>query len=500
MAGSPTGAVILGTDSATGALESWTSADGDNWQRHWLPGETFGGGSPALVVGGDFGFVAAGWRFDGRNFRSALWLSPDGASWRASPDTGLPSGEILSLVAGPAGIAAGVDVGSYVGAFAASTDGRTWRLSPFPPAATPNPDRLVALPDGFMVTGSIDSLASSGDTVSTSMTWRSADGLAWAADPSLGKDLTERPNSIEGWTLSPYGAVGCDLTQTGTAAITAKGLDNLPMAPSEHGRLVGGPAGLFWIAGSNLSGTCSAAWQFDGRTWLPLDGSASHDPCVDSPIILGSAAVSDELVVFGIRSDNQSRAAWLIRSPGNAPSADVAGGPVPAAPAASIPDPLAATIGNLSICPPVPNSVDLVIGLDPWLGAGCFGHEAITFRAWVVDPGAGYGGTCGLFTPSWIRECVLPDYLLSSGAGVDPNSVGSNELHAMRSPSATGDLAGVGRWVQVTGHYDDAASPTCRFAGGAGAIDSEPERPRAEAVLECRLVFVVTHLRTVPGA
>jgi hypothetical protein len=499
MTGSPTGAVILGTDSATGALESWTSTDGDTWQRHWLPGETFGGGSPELVVGADFGFVAAGWRFDGQSFRGAMWLSSDGVSWSESPDTGLPSGLIRSLVAGPAGIAIGVDVGGFGGSFAASLDGRTWRAAEFPSGATPNADGLVALPAGFMVTGSVDGLDSSGGTISASMIWRSGDGLAWTADARLAKDLSGRPNGIEAWTLSPYGAVGSDVSR-GIAAITASGLDDLPGAPSEYGRLVGGPAGLYWIAGTQVSATCSAAWQFDGRTWQPLDLGAKRDPCADGLIILGSAPVSGGLVVLGILGDSPSRSAWLMRAPGNAPSAVVAGGPVASAPKSSIPDALAATIGNLSTCPAVPTSVDQVIGLDPWLGAGCFGDQAIAFRAWVVDPGEGFGGTCEAFMPAWIRECVLPDYLLSSGAGIDPNSAGSKELHAMRSPSATGDLAGVGRWVQVTGHYDDPASPTCRFSGGEGAIDFEPERPRAEAVLQCREVFVVTHLRTVPAA
>ena len=72
----------------------------------------------------------------------------------------------------------------------------------------------------------------------------------------------------------------------------------------------------------------------------------------------------------------------------------------------------------------------------------------------------------------------------------------AEELHAMKSPSATGDLAGVGRWVEVTGHYDDPISPTCRYTGYDGSIGLEPEPPRAMAVVVCRLQFVVTDLRT----
>jgi hypothetical protein len=49
MAGGPAGFVILGNDRATGGLMSWTSTDGDGWVRHWLPGETFEGGTAASL-------------------------------------------------------------------------------------------------------------------------------------------------------------------------------------------------------------------------------------------------------------------------------------------------------------------------------------------------------------------------------------------------------------------------------------------------------------------
>jgi len=67
----------------------------------------------------------------------------------------------------------------------------------------------------------------------------------------------------------------------------------------------------------------------------------------------------------------------------------------------------------------------------------------------------------------------------------------------MRSPAATGSTKGVGRWVRITGHYDDAVSPSCRGTGDHGTVGLEPEIPRAVAVLGCRLVFVVTDVRNV---
>ena len=73
---------------ADGGLIAWTSADGDGWVRHWLPGATFGGGTPDQIVGGRFGYLALGWTTDpatrpmkeGLSFPRALWSSNDGAA------------------------------------------------------------------------------------------------------------------------------------------------------------------------------------------------------------------------------------------------------------------------------------------------------------------------------------------------------------------------------------------------------------------------------------
>ena len=118
----------------------------------------------------------------------------------------------------------------------------------------------------------------------------------------------------------------------------------------------------------------------------------------------------------------------------------------------------------------------------------------MTFRAWVVDPGEGYGGTCGPFRPQWIRECVLPDYQLAS---VERSDGSLETLHAMRAPSATGQTKGVGRWVRVTGHVDDPVSLTCRAVSDDIRFAADVEIPPALAVLDCRQVFVVSDIVTI---
>jgi hypothetical protein len=498
MAGGRAGVVILGSDIATGALVSWTSADGDNWERHWLPGSTFGGGSPERLVGADFGYLAVGWRWDGTAFVDAPWMSVDGVTWSQLADDALPAGTIDALTAGPRGVVVAIGSSGGGSVIASSPDARSWRMARLPNVSASG---LVPLPDGFLLVGTSDSLDSSGGTVSRNLVWRSSDGLTWAGDAALSNDIPGRPNSIEGWTLSPFGAVAWDLNGDVTR-VTSTGLADLPRPPG-YGHLVGSPAGLFWVEGTNSDGSCAVASQWDGTRWLALDSTSADSACVDAagPIVLGSAPVADGAVMFGLLGGEYQRVAWLVRPAGKPPLGRPAGGPIAKAPPTSIPDPLTATFDHLSTCPAVPTTFAAVESLDPILGAGCFGDTGLTFRAWVVDPGEGYGGTCEAFTPTWIHECVLPEWLLSDGSGLSDGTGMDAMLHAMRSPAATGDLKGVGRWVQVTGHFDDPVSPTCRFNGDIGpVIGFEAEPPRAEAVLQCRLVFVVTHLRTVPAA
>jgi hypothetical protein len=495
LGGGPAGIVVLGNDRATGALISWTSADGDGWVRHWLPGATFGGGTPDHIVGGSFGYLALGWRLGGAAFSRALWTSSDGITWGLASATGLPGGELSTIVSGPVGAAVLVDVGHGREAVATSQDGVTWHAATPPIDAVRLPEDLVALPDGFLLLGRVGSQENDGAA------WRMTDGLTWTPDPGLATQLQDRPNSIDSWQLSPLGAVGWSsgAVGMGPAVLTPAGLREIPAVDtgSWAGQVAAGPAGMLWALGSDRDATCVAAWRYVDGGWTPLAGSRYDVGCIGAagPFVLGSAATKDGIVMIGILGSDPDRVAWLVRAPGHPPTGAAAGGPTAVPPAASIPDPLAARIDRPAACPALPTTIHDLLAITPITAAACFGDRTITFRAWVVDPGEGYGGICEAFTPAWIRECVLPDYLLAgarqAGAGLVPG------LHAMRSPGATGDLAGVGRWALVQGHVDDPASPTCRGSHVAGSIGLEPERPPAQVVLECRSVFVVTSIRTV---
>ena len=505
----PAGVVILGNDRATGALMSWTSPDGDHWVRHWLPGTTFGGGTPDRLVGGPFGYLTLGWKTDpaaramveGLTFPRALWSSSDGVDWTPAPEVGLPVGDISALVSGPVGVAAIIPtLDDHRATVAVTQDGRRWHQATLPTDAIPNWDGLVALPDGFLLRGSTEATDAAGGMVATDAAWRSGDGISWTPAPELAKQLRERENSIDNWQLSPWGAVGSSFgVGLGAALVTPAGLHEVPAVDtgSWAGQVVAGPAGLLWVLGADRSASCVSAWRYVDDGWRPLQGPQPDMTCLNAagPTILGSAAMPDGMVIIGMLGAESDRVAWLVRDPGNPPTGTVAGGAMATPPAEAIPDPLAVKIEHPAGCPSLPTTIAVILDLAPGTAAGCFGDQSITFRAWVVDPGEGYGGTCVAFTPAWIRECVLPDYLLTVGppaAAVDVPT-----LHAMRSPKAKGDLVGVGRWVKVQGHYDDPVSPSCRAAGEVGMIGLEPEPPNAMVVSACRLVFVVTDIRTV---
>jgi hypothetical protein len=197
-------------------------------------------------------------------------------------------------------------------------------------------------------------------------------------------------------------------------------------------------------------------------------------------------AIPDGWLVIDRPAEAKADSVGALRPSGSVRSVDPPTSIV-APTASSIPEPATGGIVARTSCPKTP-TIEALIALDGNDRVGCYGSRDVSFRAWIVDPGEGYGGICPQISPSWLQVCVLPQWWLSAGKSTE------GSLDAVKRPDANGDLAGVGRWVKVTGHFDDPAGATCRLAVGDGVAADPP--PAGWFVLQCRMRFVVTRMDT----
>lgn len=199
------GLVMVGT--AQGAPSSghaplpqgvvWTSTTGLSWQRIPTPGTVFQGASLSSVTAGGPGYVAVGTvqtrpsPTPTTNYRSAIWVSSDGARWYPASDAGprFRAAFITDVAAGGPGLVAVGSAYSAAGrpqapAIWTSTNGRSWRRLPLnaPFGKGEGIDRIVR--------GHNELLALGYDTPARGLhhqiVWTSPDGLHWrraATDP-----------------------------------------------------------------------------------------------------------------------------------------------------------------------------------------------------------------------------------------------------------------------------------------------------------------------------
>lgn len=120
----------------------------------------------------------------------------------------------------------------------------------------------------------------------------------------------------------------------------------------------------------------------------------------------------------------------------------------------------------------------------------CYGARTLRLVAFVRDPGAvGWIYPFGL-RPAWFRAAAF------FVAARDDLAPGTGPITALAVPPGLDDLQAmhVGRWVTVTGHFDDPAARTCVATGEPGVAPTT-----AEAVVICRSTFVVESVtRTSP--
>lgn len=117
------------------------------------------------------------------------------------------------------------------------------------------------------------------------------------------------------------------------------------------------------------------------------------------------------------------------------------------------------------------------------LALECYGSRALSFTAFVRDPGdVGWTYADGLDL-GWFRT---PRLFVATMSDLQP---GRGPFTALAAPPDLGDLQAkhVGHWVTVTGHFDDPAAETC-----TGTADAGIPATTAEAVGVCRSTLVVS--------
>ena len=117
--------------------------------------------------------------------------------------------------------------------------------------------------------------------------------------------------------------------------------------------------------------------------------------------------------------------------------------------------------------------------------AACFGSDPLTFDAYLAGGGA---VDCPIVVePTWLS---CPPTLLQLVG--ETRKVGAPFLLVAFDPaspiSAPGQIN-----ARVTGHFDDPVAQTCRETERAPAIGGTPQ-PVAEAIAQCRRIFVVTEV------
>lgn len=153
-----------------------------------------------------------------------------------------------------------------------------------------------------------------------------------------------------------------------------------------------------------------------------------------------------------------------------------------------------------------PLTVDAYLAADP----SCFGSADVTVAGWTDGAVKGWFGSSQI-EPAWLGDeaneysvlrSTLPGQPCTNGhenEGTDGPAACPGALVLHIPPVSAYSVEGTGRWLEVTGHRQDPASSTCRFA----ARDDEPGQatPAPGQVVEAcasRFVLVQAHESTPP--
>jgi hypothetical protein len=488
-----------------------------------------------IVSGADrFVVVGAPPAAPGATSTQFLDVSTDGETW-VSAKTGAMSGHITSVADGPAGWLAITEIPSpftYAQAIWRSEDAISWRaVGLLPDSATTQVSfsRLIGSSAGYLL------IADRGRSVQAPSVLWSTDGAGWQ-QVTLPAEIGTRNVQL---TSAPWGFYlqAIDYGQLGATSIGASSFDGttwvmdrnaptgsgLQVAPTEDG-MVG--VSISPIGGEPRAWTASLEggallWKPDGNGTAALRGSVIPTLLSDghNVLALGASRASQAPLAFAWHGpdgpwhvDPLPRAAFGggLQNTGGAISTDAGTlfltlGSRPTLASANqtlwrrtpegqwaasseqllpyLPDP------PKSHCPARPRTALEFVLLNTGQAVSCFGSSAMTFRARASvcsdcnSSGPGY-------SPAWLADPNLQLLSLSPAEF-------QGGLQVVLAPGMTPDQQWDTHWVQVTGHFDDPAAPSCRY--DPSAQDGPGVYSSAFMVLDCRRKFVVTRITLVSG-
>ena len=452
------------------------SDDGVTWER---PSGGPGPGAVTAVAGGPAGFVALA---TGSMTPGSVAFSPDGRTWETTMG---PTG--TSVAYGPAGWL----MAAWGGGLMRSADGRSWEDAGSLIEIWPGDDLTIESSDAGYVVFQRHCCTSP---------WATVDGKNWT-----GINL---PIGVDDWVsdaeligdrlliLTGDADSGETLLHRGRLAASGAVTWDGPPAPVDGSddrvaAVAQSPDGLL-ATGWDTGTLKPVVWRStDGAVWDRLDADADT---LGGTIGLEPAWGSAGWVGVGATPDGSGQQVWRS-SEGS--SWDPAGDPV-------------AYEGPMPPCPPADEvSVITLMYLSPF-GEHCIGEESVTIRGWV--PGISFLGDGASGTPDpWLARSWWK-WISPGAAGEATTDYSFRTALSIHAPPEfdQGSLR-IGEWVEVAGHFRDAASATCRIIppmahSRDGRLPSDPgaflphllESP-ASVAYRCAQRFVVESITSVEG-
>lgn len=449
------------------------STDGLRW--HSAGPSAFDGWWVGSVARGPSGWLAAAGASEGSQERILIWSSPDGVRWsRLGMLAGVNQEYVGQLLASDNGYLLETqpdDRGSNGPTLWSSADGLTWNESTDAISKqVNNGDRHIsALAGGYYMWGDTGAAFS-------------VDGLHWSqvdnAPNGVNLRLTDFHEAVVGIDLA-----GETLAPRVWSGSVANGRLVWHRLASSDDFFAGGvvtqvvsDGRRVFAFGWDRSTDEPLVWTGNGVEWVrtPLPESFGGVPHL-------AAAGADGVVVVGyrrtLRGDNP--VVWHRTAVGGwLPELD----PMLAA----VPDPTA------DECPALPAEFLEFTVVDSAGLISCYGDAPITFQAFSVACDGCFGGMEGNPEPAWLLDPHTNQLYLS------PNENNSGwQTTVILGPALTLDPAWTGNLLELTGHFDDPAAPTCHMDLTADAV-SYWTGPQA-TIDQCRQSFVVTDV-TVLGA